>query len=252
MATLLSTFRLVKSTITLFTLFNNLVTTESAVVFLEAVVFPLLHDSVEHGADVLDGARTELVVVVPVAAGGAGEHDVVPITAARTTRGGVVVRRTKVVPDLVGEGQLGDFGRDPGVVVDKGDDAGVERSLGSVVNTVHILCIRFVLFTNTSAGSTGGSHPGQTEGAAGEVSICEDIGETKVRVVSFTVEVEKVGHVNVVQAKWILWFDLAIGIIENFDSVDLECVTCMTISASTELCVSINSIHRFHMLSYQR
>ena len=33
----------------------------------------------------------------------------------------IVVGRAKVVPDLVGQGQLGNFGRDPGVVVDEGD-----------------------------------------------------------------------------------------------------------------------------------
>jgi len=102
MATLFGTFRFVKSAITFLALFNYFISTKRSVVLLEAVVFPLLDNSIEHRADVLDGARTELVVVVPVAAGGAGEHDVVPITAARTTGGGVVVRRTKVVSNLMG------------------------------------------------------------------------------------------------------------------------------------------------------
>ena len=87
---------------------------------------------------------------------------------------------------------MGHLGRDTGVVVDECYDARVERSLGSVVDTVHIFCISFVLFTNTPAGSAGRGYPGQAQGSSGEVSICENVGETEVGVVSFTVKIEEV------------------------------------------------------------
>ena len=101
MATLFGTFRFVKSAITFLALFNYFISTKRSVVLLEAVVFPLLDNSIEDRADVLDGARTELVVVVPVAAGGAGEHDVVTTAAPGTALRWIVVRGAKVVTNLV-------------------------------------------------------------------------------------------------------------------------------------------------------
>ena len=121
---------------------------------LKAIVFPIVHHGIEHGADVLQAAGGELVVVLSVARGGGREHDEVATSSTRTALHRVIVRRAEVVADLVGEGELGDFGRNPAVVVDEGDDAGVEAALGGVVDSVHILSVGFVLFTDAPTSST--------------------------------------------------------------------------------------------------
>ena len=121
---------------------------------LEAIVFSIVHHGIEHGADVLQAARGELVVVLSVARGGGREHDEVAARSTRTALHRVVVRRAKVVADLVGESELGDFGRHPAVVVDEGDDARVEAALGGVVDPVDILGVGFVLFTDAPTSST--------------------------------------------------------------------------------------------------
>ena len=56
------------------------------------------------------------------------------------------------MPDLVRERELRDLGRDPGVVVDEGDDAGVEGPLGRVVDAVDVLGVTLVRLTD-AAGS---------------------------------------------------------------------------------------------------
>ena len=124
-------------------------------------MFPFIHHGVQHRTDVLDGAGGEFVVIVPVPAGGTGEHDEVPIAASRPTLGGVVMGGAEVVPDLVSQGELGDLGRDPSVVVDEGDDAGVEASLGSVVDPVNILRVGFVLLTDAATCPRGRGNPCQ-------------------------------------------------------------------------------------------
>ena len=71
--------------------FAHLVPAECPVALGEAVWLPPLRDGVEDGGDVGLGAVGELVVVVPVAGGGRGEHDVVAADAAGTALLGVVV-----------------------------------------------------------------------------------------------------------------------------------------------------------------
>ena len=66
---------------------------------------------------------------------------------------GVVVGRPEIVPDLVGQGQLRHFRRDPAVVVDKGDDAGVEAPLGRVVHAVDVLRVTLVRLANAAGGA---------------------------------------------------------------------------------------------------
>ena len=46
--------------------------------------------------------------------------------------------------NLVGERELRHLRRHPGVVVDEGDDAGVQRSLGRVVDAVDVLRVPLV------------------------------------------------------------------------------------------------------------
>ena len=55
--------------------------------------------------------------------------------------------------DLVGQRQLRDLRRHPGVVVDEGDDAGVQRSLGRVVDAVDVLCVTFVRLADAARGT---------------------------------------------------------------------------------------------------
>ncbi len=62
--------------------FAHLIPAEGPVALREAVWLPPLRDGVEDGGDVGLGAVGELVVVVPVARGGGGEHDVVAADAA--------------------------------------------------------------------------------------------------------------------------------------------------------------------------
>ena len=128
-AALLGTLGLVKPAVALLSILDDLVPTEGYVALLEAA--GLL---VQHSADVLYGAGAELVVVVSVAARGAGEHDVVTPASSWPTRGRVV-KRPEVVANLVSQSQLGDLGRDPGIVVDKSYYAGIEALLIGVFIT---------------------------------------------------------------------------------------------------------------------
>ena len=57
------------------------------------------------------------------------------------------------MPDLVRERELRDLGRDPGVVVDEGDDAGVERALGRVVDAVDVLGVALVRLADAAGGA---------------------------------------------------------------------------------------------------
>ena len=59
---------------------------------------------------------------IPIAGRRAGKHDVVSAGPTRPTRLWIVVRRPKVMTNLVGKGQLGHFGWHAGVVVNKRDD----------------------------------------------------------------------------------------------------------------------------------
>jgi len=154
MTTTLGALLFIVSTVALLPLLDNLVATERPITLLKAIVFPIVHHGIEHGADVLQAAGGELVVVLSVAGGGGREHDEVATRSSRTALHRVIVRGAEVVADLVGEGELGDFRRHPAVVVDEGDDAGVEAALGGVVDSVHILSVGFVLFTDAPTSST--------------------------------------------------------------------------------------------------
>ena len=65
----------------------------------------------------------------------------------------VFYRRSKIVPDFVSQGELRHLRRHPGVVVDEGDDAGVQRSLGRVVHPVDVLRVTLVGLTNAARGA---------------------------------------------------------------------------------------------------
>ena len=55
--------------------------------------------------------------------------------------------------DLVCQRQLRDLRRHSGVVVDEGDDAGVQRSLGRVVDAVDVLCVTLVRLADAARGA---------------------------------------------------------------------------------------------------
>jgi len=201
MAALLRALVLVEAAVALLSLLHNLVATERSIALLETVGFSVVHNRVQDGGDVLNGAVGELVVVVPVPGGGRREHDVVPLGTAWPAFRRIVVRRAKVVPDLVGQGQLRHLRGHAGVVVHKRDDPCIETPFGLVMDAVNVFGVGFVLLANAAAGATSARHPGQAQGSTREISVGEHIREAEVLVVLLAVQVQEVGHVNVVQAE---------------------------------------------------
>jgi hypothetical protein len=88
---LLGAFDVVEAAVTFLALLHNLVAAKGSVTFREAIRLTSLCDGVQHGRDVGLGARRELIVVVSVAGGGRGEHDVVAAGAAWSTVLGVIM-----------------------------------------------------------------------------------------------------------------------------------------------------------------
>ena len=76
---------IIKSTVALLALLDDLVAAKGSVALREAVGLPPLGDGVQDGGDVGLGAVGEFVVVVAVAGGGGGEHDVVSADATGST-----------------------------------------------------------------------------------------------------------------------------------------------------------------------
>ena len=88
--------------------------------------------------DLVYAAKTtvgEPLVVVLVPGGGAGEHDVVPVLAARDAVGvGLrVMRGPEVVAHLVRHGHVGHCGRHVLAIVHQGDDTCVEALVAPAV-----------------------------------------------------------------------------------------------------------------------
>ena len=85
--------------------------------------------------DATEAAGGEPLVVVLVAGGGAGEHDVVAVLAARDAVRVClrVVGRAEVVAHLVRHGHVRHRGRHVLAVVEQGDDARVEALVAATV-----------------------------------------------------------------------------------------------------------------------
>ncbi len=98
------------------------------------------------------------------------------------------------------------LGRHPRIVVDESDNACVEASLRRVMDSIDVFCIAFVGFANPARRPRGGGHPSEAESATGKVPVGENVGEAELLVVGLGVQVEKVGHVDVGYAKWVLVF----------------------------------------------
>ena len=237
-AALLGTLGLVKPAVALLSILNNLVPTEGSVALLEAVVLLVVGHCVQHSADVLHGAGAELVVVVSVAARGAGEHDVVT-TASTWPTFSRIVKGTKVVTNLVSQSDLRHRRRHPGAVLDERYYASVEASLLSV------------FLTDSSFYSGAGvPWPGESQDSTREVSVGENVGQTEGRVVSLTVQVEKVRGVNISPTEWVLWRGLTVRIVQYFDSLYLESVPRLPYTTNVELRVPVDSVDGLDMLGY--
>ena len=233
MAALLGTLGLVKPAVALLSILNNLVPTEGYVALLEAA--GLL---VQHSADVLYGAGAELVVVVSVAARGAGEHDVITPASTWPTFSRIV-KGTKVVTNLVSQSDLRHRRRHPGAVLDERYYASVETPLLSV------------FLTDSSFYSGAGvPWPGESQDSTREVSVGENVGQTEGRVVSLTVQVEKVRGVNISLTEWVLWRGLTVRIVQYFDSLYLESVPRLPYTTNVELRVPVDSVDGLDMLGY--
>lgn len=126
--------------------------------------------------------------------------------------------------NLMGQRQLGNFRRHATVVVNKGDDARVQRSLCALIKAAYGFGIGFVFFTN-AAGSTGRRrHPCQTKGAASEIPVRKHVCQTEELVISQRVQIEKIRNINVLHAKrvQIAIVRLCAGrVIINFDTLYL-------------------------------
>jgi len=146
---------------------------------------------------------------------------------------------------------LGHLGGHPAVVVDEGDDARVEASLGGVVDSVDILGVGFVLLTDASACATSRGDPSEAKGPSREVPIGEHIGEAEFLVVLLRMQVQKVGHVNVGQAELLVLPVvpvMAVGVIEDLDSIHVESVPCVSVLPLGKLSVPIDPIDCLDML----
>ena len=83
--------------------------------------------------------------------------------------------RPEIMPNLVGQGQLRNFGRHGAIVVHKRDDPGVQGPLGRVVHPVDVLGVPLVGLADAPRGPGSGSHPGQAQGTPREIPISKNI-----------------------------------------------------------------------------
>ena len=251
MAATLRAFLLVVSTITLLPLLHDLVPAERPVALLETVVLPVVHHGVQHRTDVLQTARRELVVVLSVTGGRRRKHDEVSTSAAWPTLDRIIMGGAKVMANLVRESELGDLGGHPAVVVDEGDDARVEASLGGVVDSVDILGVGFVLLTDATACATSRGDPSEAKGPSREVPVGEDVGEAEFLVVLLRMQVQKVGHVNVGQAELLVLPVvpvMAVGVIEDLDPIHVESVPGVSVLPLGKLGVPVDPVDRLDVL----
>ena len=82
---------------------------------------------------------------------------------------GIIMRRAKIVSNLVSQRELRDFRRDATIVVDEGDDASVETSFGCTRIARHILCVDFVAFADATGSAWGRGDPSETQSSTSEI-----------------------------------------------------------------------------------
>lgn len=220
--------------------FHDLVAAERPRRRREAVALLVVLDGVQDVRNIADAAARELAVVGAVAARRRREHDEVAVEATRAALRRVVVlnktqstdalthshepthRRSEVVADLVGQRQLGHLGGHPAVVIDERDDSGVERALRRLVHPPDGLSVSLVSLADASRRSRRAGHPSQTQRAAGEVPVGEDVRQAEVLVVAQRVDVEEVADVDVFQTKLIHLAATMMGTLAGGIVVDLE------------------------------
>lgn len=152
------TFLIIITTVTFLPFFNDLISAEGTIVGWETVCSSLFWYGIENQWYIANGALRKLVIVRPVSTGGRGEHNVVPKQTPRLARLRKVVRRAKVMTNLVSQRELRDLWRNSGVVVEECDYTGVEGPLLRVTEASQVLCIGLVLFTNTTRGTYSNNH----------------------------------------------------------------------------------------------
>ena len=113
----------------------------------------------------------------------------------------VTHRRSKIVPDLVRQGELRDLRGNPAVIIHERYDPGVQRSLRALVHPPDRLRVRFVLFAYPPGGTGRRGDPRQPQGAAGEVPVREDVRQAEIFVVSQRVDVQEVADIYVFYAE---------------------------------------------------
>jgi hypothetical protein len=236
--------------------FHDLVAAERPRRRREAVALLVVLDGVQDVRNIADAAARELAVVGAVAARRRREHDEVAVEATRAALRRVVVRRSEVVADLVGQRQLGHLGGHPAVVIDERDDSGVERALRRLVHPPDGLSVSLVSLADASRRSRRAGHPSQTQRAAGEVPVGEDVRQAEVLVVAQRVDVEEVADVDVFQTKLIhlaatMMGTLAGGIVVDLDPLYFEFNIAM-FASTVELGIAINVINGSDVMCDQR
>lgn len=70
-----------------------------------------------------------------------------------------------------------------------------------MLDAVDVVRVPLVRLADAARGSRSTGNPSQAQGATGKVSVGEDIGQAKLLVIGLGVQVQKVGHVHVGDAK---------------------------------------------------
>lgn len=91
------------------------------------------------------------------------------VLAARTAVTWVVVRRAKIVSDLVSQSELRNFRRNATVVVDKCNNAGIKTPIGSARIAGHVLRVLFVTLADATGSARGRSDPSETQRSTREI-----------------------------------------------------------------------------------
>lgn len=157
------------------------------------------------------------------------------------------------MPNLVGQRQLGHFRRHTTVVIHKRNDAGVQRTLRTLIQSANGFRVRFVLFTNATGRSGRRCDPSQAERAARKVTIREHVRQAEDLMIAQRMQIEEIRHIDVFHTERIriaVVRFLACGIVVDFDALHLESNVAM-LDSSIELCVAVNVIDGRHMMGDQ-
>lgn len=176
----------------------------------------------------------------------------------------VIVRRSKVVADLMSQSELRHLRWNARVVIHESDDSRVERATSALVHSLTgCLGVRLVLLANSAGSTRRRRHPRQAKRSASEVSaslqfnfifaqqtrstnspISEHICQAEYFVISKRVKIQEIRHVDVLHAELIRLATVMCAarlIIVNFDSLYFE-TNVAVLDSSVELRIAINEI----------